>query len=49
VNNFVDAMFFADALDKFGISNIALHEWCISDSGAVSILECVEDNDCAAC
>jgi hypothetical protein len=38
-------MFFTDALDKVGVSNIALYKWCISDSGAVAILKSVEDNN----
>jgi hypothetical protein len=49
VNYFVNAMFFTDALDKVGVSNIALYKWCISDSGAVSILQRVKNDNCPAC
>jgi hypothetical protein len=49
VDYFVDAMFSTEALNKIGISNIALDEWCVSDSGPVSILECVENDNFATC
>jgi hypothetical protein len=46
VHDFINAMFFADAFNKFGISNIALNKGSITNSCSMTILESVENNNC---
>ncbi|CAB4640127.1 unannotated protein [freshwater metagenome] len=45
MDNFINAVFFADAFNKFGVGDIALYKGCVANGCSMTILESVEDNN----